>query len=219
MLSVATDAQAGPQLRLTWTSWHARVPDGCSPTFWRPRSTPTSPPTRAKLTSAATGWWCATGTPRHGRCRWAPARSRSPVPAWTTGAPTLRPAGGCGSRAQSCRAGCAARRRSPRCCRCCTCTGLSTGDFVPALREFFGSSAGLSASTVGRLVEQWQAEHAAFSQRDLPQVDYVYCWADGIHSTWRLADGRLCALVIVGGPRRRDQRADRGRRGHARVHR
>jgi len=76
--------------------------------------------------------------------------------------------------------------------------GLSTGDFVPALREFFGSAAGLSASAVGRLVEQWQAEHAAFTQRDLSQVDYVYCWADGIHFTLRLADGRLCALVIVG---------------------
>ena len=49
-----------------------------------------------------------------------------------------------------------------------------------------------------RLVEQWQAEHAAFSQRDLSQVDYVYCWADGIHFTLRLADGRLCALVIIG---------------------
>ena len=27
---------------------------------------------------------------------------------------------------------------------------------------------------------------------------YVYCWADGIHFTLRLTDGRLCALVIVG---------------------
>jgi transposase-like protein len=76
--------------------------------------------------------------------------------------------------------------------------GLSSGDFAPALTEFFGSSAGLSASAVGRLAEQWQAEHAAFSQRDLSQVDYVYCWADGVHFTLRLTDGRLCALVIVG---------------------
>ena len=76
--------------------------------------------------------------------------------------------------------------------------GLSTGDFVPALREFFGSSAGLSASAVGRLAEQWQAEHAAFARRELGDRDYVYCWADGIHFTLRLADGRLCALVIVG---------------------
>jgi putative transposase len=26
----------------------------------------------------------------------------------------------------------------------------------------------------------------------------VYCWADGIHFNLRLADGRLCCLVIVG---------------------
>jgi transposase-like protein len=76
--------------------------------------------------------------------------------------------------------------------------GLSTGDFVPTLAEFFGSNAGLSASAVGRLAEQWQAEHAAFARRDLSDRDYVYCWADGIHFTLRLTDGRLCALVIVG---------------------
>ena len=32
--------------------------------------------------------------------------------------------------------------------------GLSSGDFVPALEEFFGSQAGLSASTITRLTEQ-----------------------------------------------------------------
>jgi hypothetical protein len=34
--------------------------------------------------------------------------------------------------------------------------GLSSGDFVPALEQFLGSGAGLSASTVVRLTEQWQ---------------------------------------------------------------
>jgi len=76
--------------------------------------------------------------------------------------------------------------------------GLSTGDFAPALAEFFGSSAGLSASVIARLVEQWQAEHAAFARRDLHDRDYVYCWADGVHFNLRLADGRLCVLVVVG---------------------
>jgi len=51
--------------------------------------------------------------------------------------------------------------------------GLSTGDFAPALGEFFGSKAGLSASTVQRLTEAWQAEHAEWSKRDLSGVDYV----------------------------------------------
>jgi putative transposase len=36
--------------------------------------------------------------------------------------------------------------------------GLSGGDFVPALEGFLGTSAGLSASTVTRLSEQWQQE-------------------------------------------------------------
>jgi putative transposase len=77
--------------------------------------------------------------------------------------------------------------------------GLSGGDFVPALEAFFGTAAGLSASVVTRLVEQWQAERAAFARRDLGGVDYVYCWADGIHFNVRLGEqGRLCCLVIVG---------------------
>src|SRR5271170_1311059 len=76
--------------------------------------------------------------------------------------------------------------------------GLSTGDFAPALAEFFGSSAGLSASTVNRLSEAWQAEHEDWSARDLSGVDYVYWWADGVHFNIRLEEDRLCCLVIVG---------------------
>jgi len=76
--------------------------------------------------------------------------------------------------------------------------GLSTGDFAPALGEFFGSDAGLSASTVNRLTEAWQAEHAEWSERDLSGVDYVYWWVDGIHFNIRLEEDRLCTLVIVG---------------------
>jgi putative transposase len=60
--------------------------------------------------------------------------------------------------------------------------GLSTGDFVPALEAFFGSSAGLSASVITRLVAQWQADYEAFSRRDLAGRDYVYVWADGYTS-------------------------------------
>ena len=76
--------------------------------------------------------------------------------------------------------------------------GLSSMDFVPALEGFFGAAAGLSASVITRLAAQWQAERQAFAQRDLHDRDYVYCWADGIHFNLRLADGRLCCLVIVG---------------------
>src|SRR5215469_1322465 len=59
--------------------------------------------------------------------------------------------------------------------------GLSSGDFVPALGQFLGSSAGLSSSTVTRLTETWSAEAAAFAARDLSAADYVYLWVDGIH--------------------------------------
>jgi transposase-like protein len=52
---------------------------------------------------------------------------------------------------------------------------------------------------ITRLTSQWQAEREAFAQRDLSEVDYVYCWADGVHFSIRLGDqGRLCCLVIVG---------------------
>src|SRR6266508_405519 len=58
--------------------------------------------------------------------------------------------------------------------------GLSTKDFVPALAEFFGTSAGLSASAITRLTTSWSAEREAFMGRDLSQVDYVYVWVDGV---------------------------------------
>jgi transposase-like protein len=76
--------------------------------------------------------------------------------------------------------------------------GLSTGDFVPALGQFPGSSAGLSAAVITRLTEQWQAEQRAFAARDLSGVDYVYLWADGIHVNIRLEEHKLCLLVMIG---------------------
>jgi transposase-like protein len=51
--------------------------------------------------------------------------------------------------------------------------GLSTGDFVPALGQFLGSSAGLSAPVITKLTETWKAEQRAFADRDLSGVDYV----------------------------------------------
>ncbi len=50
---------------------------------------------------------------------------------------------------------------------------LSTGDFVAALGQFLGSSAGLSAAVITRLTERWQAEQRAFGSRDLSASDYV----------------------------------------------
>src|SRR5262249_29823505 len=77
--------------------------------------------------------------------------------------------------------------------------GLSCGDFVPALGQFLGSSAGLSGPVITRLTETWGAEQRAFAERDLSGVDHVYLWADGIHVNIRLEEHKLCLLVMIGG--------------------
>jgi putative transposase len=76
--------------------------------------------------------------------------------------------------------------------------GLSTGDFVPALGQFLGSSAGLSAPVITKLTETWKAEQRAFAGRNLSSVDYVYLWVDGIHVNVRLEEHKLCLLVMIG---------------------
>jgi len=76
--------------------------------------------------------------------------------------------------------------------------GLSSGDFVPAMEQFLGSSAGLSPATVTRLTAQWQDDHAAFQERDLSGTDYVYVWVDGIHLRIRLEQSKAAVLVVLG---------------------
>ncbi|MFB6941405.1 MULTISPECIES: IS256 family transposase [unclassified Streptomyces] len=76
--------------------------------------------------------------------------------------------------------------------------GLSSGDFVPALEQFLGSSAGLSPATVTRLTAQWQADHTAFMDRELSATDYVYVWADGVHLRIRLEEAKAAVLVLMG---------------------
>lgn len=76
--------------------------------------------------------------------------------------------------------------------------GLSTSDFGPALEQFLGSGAGLSATTITRLTAQWQDEANAFGNRDLSGTDYVYLWVDGIHLKVRLEQEKLCLLVMIG---------------------
>jgi transposase-like protein len=77
--------------------------------------------------------------------------------------------------------------------------GISTGDFSEALAALLGkAAAGLSASTIGRLKDGWQDEHAAWQKRDLSTRRYVYLWADGIHLEARLEDEKQCILVLIG---------------------
>src|SRR6478672_4232784 len=74
--------------------------------------------------------------------------------------------------------------------------GLSTSDFGPALEQFLGSSAGLSATTITRLTAQWQDEAKAFGKRDLSGADYVYLWVDG--NCDGLQAHRRCASPLAG---------------------
>jgi putative transposase len=76
--------------------------------------------------------------------------------------------------------------------------GLSSGDFGPALEQFLGSGAGLSASAITRLTGQWQDEAKAFADRDLSGTDFVYLWVDGIHLKVQLEQDKLCLLVMIG---------------------
>jgi putative transposase len=76
--------------------------------------------------------------------------------------------------------------------------GMSSGDFAPALAEFFGPGGGFSASVITRLTRSWQDEHEQFMKRSLANTDYVYVFADGVHFNVRLEEARLCCLVMVG---------------------
>jgi putative transposase len=78
--------------------------------------------------------------------------------------------------------------------------GLSTGDFGPALRDLLGEDAsGLSASSIQRLTESWQDEHAQFRRRELRFHRYAYMFVDGVNVKVRLGeDPKLCVLVLIG---------------------
>jgi len=77
--------------------------------------------------------------------------------------------------------------------------GISTGDFEEALAALLGKdAAGLSASTISRLKENWIDEYNRWKRRDLSARRYVYIWADGIYLQARLEDEKQCILVVIG---------------------
>ena len=77
--------------------------------------------------------------------------------------------------------------------------GIATGDFNESLSVLFGEQTkGLSASTISRLKQAWEAEHKEWSERDLSLKRYVYIWADGIHFNVRSDESKQCMLVIIG---------------------
>jgi putative transposase len=81
--------------------------------------------------------------------------------------------------------------------------GISSGDFSEALAALLGPDApGLSASTIGRLKEAWQADVEAWQGRDLIGKRYVYFWVDGVYFNARLDQERQCILVVIGADER-----------------
>jgi transposase-like protein len=76
--------------------------------------------------------------------------------------------------------------------------GLALGDFDLAMRGLLGQGAPLSASTMLRVKETWQAEYETWKRRDLSQLELVYCWADGLYVKAGLEDGKAALLVVIG---------------------
>jgi transposase-like protein len=77
--------------------------------------------------------------------------------------------------------------------------GISTGDFQEALSALLGPECpGLSPTTIVRLKSVWETEYQQWSSRSLAEKEYVYVWADGIHTNIRLEEDRQCILVLMG---------------------
>jgi len=77
--------------------------------------------------------------------------------------------------------------------------GLALGDFDLALRGLLGEDAPVSASTVARLKEEWQAEWREWKQRSLEGLQVVYLWVDGVYVKAGLEKQKAALLVIIGG--------------------
>lgn len=77
--------------------------------------------------------------------------------------------------------------------------GVSTGEMSEALEILVGPKAkGLSASTVARLKQQWADEYQQWIRKPLDKQQWVYLWADRIHSGVRAEHAKLCALTVIG---------------------
>ena len=75
--------------------------------------------------------------------------------------------------------------------------GLASGDFELALRGLLGEQAPLSASTVARTKERWQAEYSEWQQRPI-EDEIVYLWLDGVYLKAGLEKEKAALLVAIG---------------------
>ena len=76
--------------------------------------------------------------------------------------------------------------------------GLAQGDFDLALRGLLGEEAPISASTIARLKESWQAEWEEWRRRSLKGLRLVYTWVDGVYIKAGLEKTKAALLVVIG---------------------
>jgi transposase-like protein len=76
--------------------------------------------------------------------------------------------------------------------------GLSSGDFELALRGLLGEGAPLSARSIQRLKARFELEYAAWTKRNLSDLQVVYWWADGLYVKAGIEDRTSALLTIVG---------------------
>ena len=76
--------------------------------------------------------------------------------------------------------------------------GLAQGDFDLALRGLLGEEAPISASTVARLKESWQAEWEVWRRKSLEGLELVYMWVDGVYIKAGLEKTKAALLVAIG---------------------
>ncbi len=77
--------------------------------------------------------------------------------------------------------------------------GLALRDFDLALRGLLGEKAPVSASTVARLKEGWQAEWGEWKKSPLRGQEVLYMWVDGIYIKAGLEKEKAALLVVIGG--------------------
>jgi transposase-like protein len=77
--------------------------------------------------------------------------------------------------------------------------GLALGDFDLALRGLLGEKAPVSASTVARLKEGWQAEWEEWKKHPLDGLEVLFMWVDGVYVKAGLEKEKAALLVVVGG--------------------
>lgn len=76
--------------------------------------------------------------------------------------------------------------------------GLASGDFELALRGLLGEGAPLSATSLQRLKEKWQAEYEQWKSRPIEEREWAYFWADGIYVKAGIGKEKAALLVVIG---------------------